>query len=174
MPKVKQLFTKKNAILSFVLISVLLISLCYLFGDIKKRRSEIINSKQEISSRINSLFSFASIKKEYQEAEKYSSILKNVLPTRDNLLDFKNEVGRLARKHKVGLGFKFGADKAIADNLRSINFELFVSGQLSKIAEFIKELENSFYMVSLTSFDFQRKISKNKMELKTSGKVFFR
>ncbi len=164
----------KEVIIWSVLIVFLFVLLIFLLNKSKKESKVILSYKNKISSKISILSFLASTEKQYQESKKYISALNNVLPGEDKLLDFKDEVRRIANKNDVGLGFKFGNSSSNLKGYKIINFELLVSGPLKKTVNFINDLENTFYIVKLNNLTFQRNEKQNRVEARIKGSIFYK
>lgn len=154
MSNFKQEFVKK-LLIAFLIIAVPLAGLIFLGWDINRRAQEIKKQRQELADRSAKLSLFAQLQSQSTKAEPYFSILKNILPGRDQLLDFPREMENLANQEGVGFGFTFGSEvPPSAEQPGWMNFTIVIQGSLPKIFRFIKAIENSRFLVNFRSFDF--------------------
>ncbi|MDP3052887.1 MAG: hypothetical protein Q8N22_02960 [bacterium] len=154
MTNFKQELMKK---LSFVLLILIIpvTGLVFLGTDIGHRAETTKTQRQSLADHSESLSLYAKLQSQSVEAEPYISVLQNVLPIRDRLLDFQKEMERLATQSGVGFGFNFMAETpSTATAAGRMGFTMVSQGSISKIFNFIKLMENSRFLVSFSNFDF--------------------
>lgn len=138
--------------------------------------SSVVKIKEQYSAlvtRSNSLLSLATLRGEFAKANPYFSFLENVLPPRDQLLSFENELESIARKNNVEFNFNFGEEKeSSGKDPGRVSFRATVAGSYENILNFLKGIESSKYFIDSSSIDLVKKGSI--FSATVNGKVFFR
>jgi len=170
-------FKKKlmiNIIIAGSLIIVLMVLLILAAQDIKRRVAQIDSLRQELASRANALQSLATLKQDYEKAKPYSARLQTLLPTKDEVVNFPQNLNNIARTNKVELGFSFGAEKsASSGEPASIAFSLTSSSLYSDFLNFLKAVEGSRYFIKWESIDISRAEEQTqKFSALVSGRVY--
>jgi hypothetical protein len=159
---------RKKLLISFSIIAVILAGMFFLGWDINQRAEDIKIARQELANRSAKLSLFAQLQSQATQAESYASVLKNVLPDHDQLFDFPKELERLAKQINAGFGFSFGTETPSTPiQLGRLQFTVTVQGVLSKIIDFIKNVEASRFSINFKSFDF------NNSAADINGEVLF-
>lgn len=148
----KQLIIKLSIALG--IISVFSVALVLMGRDIGKRAQAIRDQRIEIANRNQSLSVIANLQKDFNDAQKYTSILENALPTSNQLFDFPKELEFLAKKQNMGFGFSFGSETPPSESQPgSAAFVLTIQGTRAQIINFIKTLEEIRFLVNIGSID---------------------
>ena len=118
--------------------------------DILSRKAEIVNKQQKIGA-------FALLGEDSQSALKYTTILENALPTKDELITFDQEIKSLAQKTGATASFTFGAESGeIQGGVRGLGFQLVLSGSFEQILNFFREMEKSRFVINIMDISLDK------------------
>jgi len=171
-PQFRKKFTETLAIggAGIVLFSITLLILGKLISNDTKR---IISAQKTITEKTARKTTTALLEKDKEKASRYFTMLENALPTKDGLIVFPKEVNFLAKKTEVNVGFSFKEESGSnASEARRINFQIVIEGTLPHIHEFIKELENNRFIVSVENVDISQ--SESVFQGTIRGAVYFK
>ena len=145
----------KNLSVALLILAIPVAGLVFLNKDIGRRAEAIKTQRQSLVDRSEALLLYAKLQSQSVEVDPYIGILQNVLPVRDRLLDFQNEIERLANQAGVGFGFNFTKETpGNANAAGRMGFDIVSQGSVSKIFDFIKSMEDSRFLVNLNNFNF--------------------
>lgn len=168
----------------------LLISFVILFGglivvgaaffllsrDLALQAEKAATARELIRQRAMVLEVLAGLKKEAPQAVAYKAALNRVLVSQDQLLDFPRWLDGLARGRRVALEFSFRGSQVAPEGQKpgSVGFSADLSGGLSSIVGFLKdiELQSSRFLLGLENFELNG--GGDSYVLKISGRVYFR
>ena len=151
---------------------ILTIILVVLGLKIKNTAQDIINQKIEIASKQQRIEAFALLEKDAVSASKYTSILQNALPTKDELITFNQEVDLLAKKIGVATNFTFGAESGeIQGGVKGLAFQIKITGTLEQILNFFREMEKSRFIINISDIDLNKQ--GNIFSAGLNGQVYF-
>ena len=168
----KELF--KRLLIALGIVVLLLGFILFLSQGIKKRAETIVNQQQELSFFSEAIALVASLEKEAKKAEPYFSVLENILPSKDRLIDFRRELEGLTKKEDLSFGFSFGEEKAATENLpASVSFTFNTKGPFRKVLVFLESLEKTRFLIKFRKFEFTKDIATDKVNLSLEGSVFF-
>ncbi len=154
MTNFRQELLKKLSIALLVLI-IPVMGLVFLGIDIGRRAEATKTKRQNLADHSEELLLYAKLQSQSAEVEPYISILQNILPIRDKLLDFQKEMERLAIQAGVGFGFNFMQETpSSVSTAGRMGFNMVSQGSVSKIFKFIKSIESSRFLVNFSNFDF--------------------
>lgn len=140
--------------------------------DIGNRTVKIQDLRLELIKRNRSISDLADLQRDFNKVSRYSSLLENVLPRRDQLFDFSKELEAAARRQKVGLGFIFSSEQASAEDVPGAAFfSLTLQGQLDNVMSFLKSMEIMRFITSFSSLDFTRQ--GDSVNASLNGVVYF-
>lgn len=168
----KQLWIKIGVGSGLVLMAILLIQLIVI--NIESNSQKIARQRQELGLRILGTDSLATLKLDAEKAEPYQSILDNILPEKDRLINFGQDLITMAKKNKVAMEFAFGGEVKSADTEPGfINFSIKADGAYDDFIRFLREVEKSRFLVKFTAADVTRD-SGQRFDILASGQVFYR
>lgn len=171
-------FTKStlfNIGVTLALILPLFLAVIFLRSHIKNSVTQIIDARQEINRRINFLVSLVTLNSDYNRfGRNYLTVLKNVVPEQDKLLNLAQELETLAASLKLEFGFSFlGESEPNPPELGYLNFKLNIGAQnISKISSFIQRLEDFRYLISVNGVSINR--GSEKINADIIGRVYYR
>ena len=126
-----------------------------------------------LATRSSSLLSLATLRGEFAKANPYFSFLENILPPRDQLLSFENELEGIARKNNLEFNFNFDEEKeSSGKDPGQVSFRATASGGYENIYNFLNGMESSRYFIDFSSIDMVKKGLGFSATI--NGKVFFR
>lgn len=163
----KQLFTIGVGI---IIIVVLITALIFIGFDISKKAIKVSESKQDIYFRSNIIKSLSILRSDINKIQPYIYGLNNVLPTKDQLINFPRELSLIASQNKINLSFNFSGENS-NDRLKWIELTGTAEGDFINIINFLKSIENSNYSVKIDNIDFNEKDDVSKTIF--NGKVFY-
>lgn len=162
-----------NIAIALGLIVIVFIILIFLGRDISARITKIENFQRELKFRTNSLESLAVLKQEAEKAIPYFNTLQTILPTQDELINFRQNLNKLAGVNNVDLRFSFRNEMPItAQEPAATTFSFTLSSSYYNFLNFLQALENSQYFIELESIDLTRENKTKKFSGLISGKVF--
>lgn len=170
-------FQRRLLISVGLLLAVILILggfIVFLGQNIESLRSSIIQTRRELSARSQEIGLLFDLKRDFQEAESYFSILDNALPKRENLYVFNQEVYRFGNMNNLGRpSFGFGDETLPTEDFPGrAKFSIFANGAYDDILNFLIDLERSRHFISIEGFDMTHQ--NNKFNTQLVGEVFFR
>ncbi len=146
-------------------------------SDLAARAANIRTVKEQVFFDQQAFESLAVLTDGERRAERYTSYLGGLLPGKDSLFSFKNEISEIGKEERMVLGFKFGNENpAVLPAPPSVNFQLSASGPAAGFRKLMERLESSGYFIRVTAFDVSW-IGKPGGEAFTGsigGKVFYR
>ncbi|MHB9019667.1 MAG: hypothetical protein ACYC3G_02225 [Minisyncoccota bacterium] len=112
-----------------------------------------------LATRSSSLLSLATLRGEFTKANPYFSFLENILPPRDQLLSFENELENIARKNNLEFNFNFGEEReSSGKDPGQVSFRATVSGSYDSIYNFLTGIEASRYFIDSSSIDLVKRV----------------
>ncbi len=144
-------------------------------AKIASSTEQIIKMRHDLSERNSSLQLYSALHSQYDsKAKNYLNVLYNIIPTRDQLIDLRQEFQSLAAKEKLDFGFAFfsGDEASARGETGIVKFDLNLKGDLDQLINFIQSLEKFRYLITLDSFTMNRQGSTIQMIIK--GQVYFR
>jgi hypothetical protein len=168
----RQRFVKSLSI-SLGVILTLAAVIAVLGFEIRGKSKAAEKGRGLIADELEALNSYAVLKSERNELQPYFTLLENVLPLRDELIDFKGEMERLARNEGVDFGFSFGGEEAAtAAAPGKYTFSITSKGGKDSLLNYIKAIEDSRFLVNFSSVDLFR--LDNVFLVTLGGGVFYR
>lgn len=164
-----------NFLISILIIGALLGILALFNLNLGKTSAKINSLSNNLFSRSSSIQGTSELKSQYNAyGESYLNVLYNVVPQKDELINFPKEIQTLASAFDLSLGFSYVGESAVTDEAPgSVSFQISVEGpEMASIIEFIKEFENFRYFTQLESFAVGPSNANIKANIR--GKVFFR
>ena len=161
----------KNSIALQIIIatglSVVIISLLIIVGiDTKSIAGDIIEARTEIDARAKQSREIIRLREEAAIAEDKQKVLEGVLPQKDELFLFPNQITKIGTEKSVGTSFGFGQE---GDG--QIGYNLVAQGSYTNITEFLKVLENDIQFINILSFGLVS--MDNGYDVNLNGNVFF-
>jgi Tfp pilus assembly protein PilO len=154
-------------------IAVLAVLLFFVYSNIQDSVSKIKIERNALASKSGALSSLASLQEDFEKAKPYLTLLENILPPRDQLLVFSNELSGIAKQNGLDFGFTYGEEKASTDTTPgSLNFKISVNGSYNGIAGFLRALETERYFIDIASVD--ESVKGDGFSAIINGKVFVR
>jgi len=154
-------------------ILILVVLAFFLKGNLESSITKISTQHKTLATRSSSLLSLATLRGEFAKANPYFSFLENILPPRDQLLSFSNELENIARKNNLEFSFSFGEEKlSSGKDPGQISFRAIVNGSYKGISDFLNSIETSRYFIDPSSVDMVKRGSSFSATI--NGKVFFR
>jgi Tfp pilus assembly protein PilO len=147
--------------------------LFFIYTNIQDMVSKISQERTTLISKSNALSSLASLQGDFEKAKPYLSLLENILPQRDQLLIFSNELEGMAKQNSLDFGFTYGEEKPSTEFMPgSLAFKISLTGSYDGITNFLKSLETERYFIDIASVDESKK--GDDFSAVINGKVFVR
>jgi Tfp pilus assembly protein PilO len=134
--------------------------------NIKTTATGIASIKQGFTTRSQQLSDLARLREEAKLADEKLPILRSVLPQKDKLFLFPQEIESLAIEKGVTTNFTFSKEVQ-----GSADFTLAIGGELGAIIKFIKYIEETMPFISFTDFDLTQTTDGYRTVLR--GTLFF-
>ena len=140
--------------------------------DINKRERAIMEQKQMLELRNQTIALLSSASNDLRRIEPMLAMLENILPNKDQLINFPTELNKAAKGYGVDIGFTFGPEKAgTPEGPGNIKFTMTLAGAFSDIVDFLRVIERHQYFIKLDSIDV-RPAANNNFSLLTSGVIY--
>jgi len=170
--------TEKNVFIhagiAFAVFAVLVVFTMLIGGDIERRAKTQQMLRGEDNFRSEAILSFVALRNEYNKAQIYFSLLENILPHQDKLINFPKDMKALGKQNGVDVSATFGAETQSTNATPGfVQFQMTINGALTKILEFIKGLRSSSYVTDLSSLELGWEVN-GAVSASIAGKVFFR
>lgn len=149
-------------------------SLLLILGiDVSSQTQKIRMQRETLVNRTQAVSTLANLQSDFNESQKYLSILENILPTRDQLIDFPRELEIAARNQNLGFGFSFGNEKSPSNSEPgATSFSVTLQGTQTQIFNFVRFLEQSRFLIRFLTLDMNR--AGEVFNTTVRGEVFFK
>lgn len=148
------------------LIGIIFVALLLTGIDTRNIAEEVVDARREVNMQVKRLSGLAELSEEAELAEPRLEVLRNVLPKRDELFSFPDEIAAFASGYGVGLSFSFRGETE-----RNIGYNIVILGDYEEVVSFIEALEENFPFMSIeeTSIFLQGE----EYNARIKGNVFF-
>lgn len=166
-------FRKRLTIIIVILLAISTVLggiLIFVGSDISKRTEQIIQAKRDLLFRLQSTETLALLRRDSQGAKNYTYELNNILPSRDQLINFPRDLAIIARQNKIELNAGLGKESVSDGNLAQTNFNMTGQGSSDNFIAFLKSVETAKYFINLDSIDFIQQ--GNTFRALINGRVF--
>ncbi len=168
-------FKKKLLIQAIILgagVFLLALLIILLNADINKRAEKIVQYKRELEIRNQTIALLTNSNADFERAQPMETVLSDLLPSKDQLINFPKELDTLARGYSIQIGFSFGTENASTETDPGlIRYTMALTGFYQDIVDFLKELEGHPYFITMDSIDVKL-ITGTTYSLITSGTIF--
>ena len=160
--------------ITVAIIAALSGGIAFFGSNITKYSAETILLREQLAQRAAALQSLSVLKADYNsKAKNYLSVLYNIVPQKDQLINLSKELQSLTSQSKLNYGFSFIEEAAPTDrNLGWIKFRLNLSGGFEELLESVKALQGFHYLTALDNLSLNRQGANSQMVV--NGRVFFR
>jgi hypothetical protein len=147
-----------------------------LAGNIQKQADAITVGRNTIANQSALINSYSNLKENAAAAAAYQAAMDKLLATQDNLIAFPSQIDGIARNDGVDMTFSFQGDPVPAslNTAGYVGFKLDVTGPLSGIIVFLKNIESSAPILLLKIDTFDLAQSGSGYALAATGRVFFK
>ena len=161
-------------IVSFVLLGLVL----YWFsGNIAADTQKVIENRATINKQTRSIASLAELKAVASQADTYRAKMQELLPSKDDLLDFPKWLEDRSKTYQLSLRFTFEGTTIMPQTNEpgAVIFTIDVSGPYDNLRRFFKELEMTSprFLASVDKLDVTF-LDNIKYRAIAEGRVFFR
>lgn len=160
---------------SLLILAALLSGIFFFRSNIVDYTQKIIDARKLLASRTTAVGQLADLRLQYNnKASSYMNVLRNIIPSYDQLINLNRDLQSLATQSGVDYGFAFGGETPkTAQTLGSIAFDLTISsGSLDSLLNFVKSLQNLRYLSSIDNISM--KSDKDELTFFIKGRVFYR
>ena len=165
----KRLLIKSGIAAAIIL--ALAIFIILLNTDINKHIDEIIAANQEFALRSQTFNLLSSSNTDLKRAQPLLETLQTILPSKDQLITFPDELQKSANGYGVSVGFSFGSETpSTATQPGNIKFTMTLAGSFTDIVQYLKFIEGHRYFIRLDSVDIRRETIN--FSLLTGGVIF--
>ena len=154
---------------------VLLFALVAFLGfAVQQRAMEIHDMRVAAVTKAEQVRITAELSRQNKEAEPFVNRLRNILPERDALIVFDQDLEGVAdRVGLSGFGFQLrGESAAGASGVGSLDFSLALSGSFDEIVQYLNEMRELNYIIQFPGVSMEKR--GNQFFAQLSGKVFLR
>ncbi len=154
------------------IITILALFIILLNADINKQVDRIEAAKKELELRNQTIALLTGSNSDLRRATPLLKQLQEVLPDRDDLINFPRELNQQALSYGVDVGFSFGPERLGSDKEPgSIKFMMTIDGSYDSIVDFLRFIEKHRYFIAINSVDIRRS-APTKFALQTSGDIY--
>lgn len=173
----KDFFKKKFLVrLSISLSAVLLLIIANIFidSDINRRVVKIQNLRKDLAFRAQAVNALLVLKEESRRAQNYLGVLQNILPSPEQLINFRKAVRTMGISNQVDADLTFGAQESGIDGEPGhIGFNMSANtNSLDAFANFLTGIETGNYLVAINSIQLNQSVKGVKATL--AGQVYSR
>lgn len=141
--------------------------------DISRLADAVRRGREGQAERAAAATALKTLQADALRAKPYRSTLENILPTKDNLIQFPREIVALGKQSGVDVAVTFGSETASTEKTPgSIRFAMAVDGTYDAIGVFLGAVERSRYIVAWDSIDVTDQ--KGRYRATIDGRVFSR
>jgi len=153
--------------------TLFLVMFLIVFGlKISNSTKDILSQKAEIISKQQKIEAITLLEKNSVSVARYTTILQNALPTKDELITFNQELDSLAKRTGAAISFTFGSETGeVQGGVRGLGFQLVIVGSLDQILNFFREIEKSRFVINISDIDLNRQANTFRGIL--NGQVYF-
>lgn len=161
-------------VIGFVIFIALIGGLLFFGSNIKDYSAKIDVARQDLIARSVSLSSLATLRTQYNtKAKDYLTIINNLVPVRDQLINFSREAQGLASDVE-GFGFSFlGESQATAESFGAISFTINLQATIPQLIKFLENVEKFRYLATVENLTLNRQPD-SFYQIPVKGKVFFK
>jgi len=147
-----------------------------LAGELQQQADAITSGRSAVANQSALINSYSNLKENASNAATYQAAMDKLLATQDNLIGFPSQVDGIARNDGVDTTFAFQGDPVPGSQNAAghVNFKLTVTGPLSGVLAFMKDLESSAPILLAKINDFDLTQSGSGYTLAADGEVFFK
>ena len=160
----------------FVLVvGALGIGIWFFEKNTKDFSDKVRQAQQDLISSSKAIGYLAELRKTSREKSKpYLNVLYNVIPQKEELINFSQDIQFIAESENLEFGFSFtGETPQSGGNLGSAKFSITIRGNsLQNTLNFIKRLEESRYLNKISDISVNR--SGGAIATTITGEVFYR
>jgi hypothetical protein len=165
-----------SALVILVSIGAFSVGFWWLTGDLGMQAKNIASDRLLIDRQIKGAELLAELKGIADQAAQYQRKMDLLLPTEDQLFDFRPWLLGLASSHNVilALDYQEKVTPGTGDNkIGSVGFSMALNGGIENIVSFMKDLEaqNQRFMVAIDTLEL---IGGAGARVSAEGKIFFR
>ncbi len=153
--------TSKSLMIYGIVICVFVIGIVFVLKNVEKQGKEIIDLRTQYYTLLNESEAYSNLRKESQIYLSYLDSIKKLVPEKNRLIDFTEELNQLATKDNLELGFMFKdtppteEEQAILKdkNITQANFAISIKGNFDNFLIFLNDLKTFPYYIDFTSFN---------------------
>ena len=134
--------------------------------DTKNIADRVIEIRTEINTRTKQSQDIIRLRGEAEKAEGEKTVLENILPQKDELFSFSDQVTAAGTDNSVNTNFSFADERE-----GRIGYNLVGAGSYVDIADFVKSLEDDIPFMVISSFSINLVDTEYNIDLR--GNVFF-
>ncbi len=170
-------FRKRLIIATAVTLGLILVlgaAVFFLGADIQKRAEKISLTRADLSFRTKAIESLAELRSDFDKSKSYEAELKNMVPTRDQLVSFSRDFNVIANQNKINLNLSFqggGRTASETATLQKTGFSITTQGSFDDLLNFLKAAVKSRYFIKTNSLDLTAQ-GENNFNIAINGQVF--
>ena len=168
-------FKKKLIINGGIIFAVLVITAGILYAiidSINTTNAEILVLKNQMRNAQVEIKEYSGLKSDSDKADAALAVIHKAIPLQDDLFTFRSQTEKLASARNLRSGFSFGSESAPdKDVLGYVNFNMSIQGAFGNALSFVKDLENSGYLLEVAQVSITGAGSNASGRI--DGRVFF-
>jgi Tfp pilus assembly protein PilO len=153
--------------------------LLWIASDVQAYTERISQSRLLVNQRARSIEVLARLKQNDRDVESYQKLMNQILPTKEELLDFNRKLEDTARVNQVTLNSSFqsgGTTMPGGEQAGSVAFRFDANGSYENLVNFYNEIEKKSpkFLVSVDNLDVQASTEGSGLRFSSQARVFFR
>lgn len=153
-------------VIAISLPAVMIVLLTVIGIDTKNIAKQVVGTRTGISTRIRQSQNIARLEREASEADEKLVILKETLPSKDELFIFPNDIAEIGSQASVETSFSFAGEGE-----KEIGYNIIATGGYSQILDFLNIIEDDIPFMNVSAFSLISAESGFSINLR--GSIFF-
>lgn len=168
----KQLLAQTGIALLVVLVGLAAIQ--FMAAELRSSAENIRKKNSELAVRAGITAHFDSLRSDFEKAKLLLPTLNDILPAKDQLANFGEELSVIAKRHKFDLRFIAGGETPPTENTPGfLKFSVTAETTYTNFIGFLKDAEKNKLFIKFNSVDMNRITSGDKFSILASGQVFY-
>jgi Tfp pilus assembly protein PilV len=171
-------FKKKliiDSIIAVLILGAIIAGIIFFQAKAKEFSFKLTQARQRIATNANSVERLANMRQTYNtEASVYLTVLYNVVPQKDELINLSRKLQTIAQLENLEFGFSFTGETAASQSQFGMaNFVINIRGtSVQNVTNFINRLEAFQNLITIT--DIQIGTTEKEVSASIKGGVHFR
>lgn len=157
--------------ISLALISLVIFVLIFVSFDINKKVSRISDLKESLNARSQLVKNLSILRSDYNQIQSVIGDVKNLLISKDQLINFSSDLNALASQTKTSSHFSFVGENSKIDELSWVGLNMTIGGGFDNLIQFFKLFENEKYFAQFDNLDMTGE--PDNFNITMNGRIFY-